>query len=286
MRTKKIYYKDVEWYSYLILAIFFSSMLIWGVYECCFKEYWYNQYPKYRNFESLMSFMSVQVNIMTIVWLYFLIICFNKKQIGVTSEGFKTCIINWNLIVFIVFWIGIIYSLVTESDFLKSYTTNQIACTVATHFICPLYLIILFVFTTGYSKLSYINWIKERYIYISLAYPFLYMIYSYIRGLLFLQDGISEWPYEFLEFEKDNLLVGNSVFGYMMLVIVVFATWIISQHLIMICTNNLIFFIREKYFKDANWKNIFNKITYKNKNQKINTKNIKKESKDKEEIKK
>ncbi|QGS51997.1 hypothetical protein [Spiroplasma tabanidicola] len=243
----KIYYKSKIWYCYLFLALFFLSFLIWGVYECCFHEYWYYDQPKSRNFEDLMSYMSVHVNIMTIVWLFFQIFSYNKKPVGVTSEGFKFSLMNWNMIVFLVFWAGIIYSLVSEENMLSAYSKSQIACTIVTHFICPLILFIIFPITSCKQKLSYIKWIKQRDIYISCLYPVCYLFYIYIRGLIYLQDDIHLWPYEFLDFEKEDLFLTNSVPLYIFIVIVVFGTWIVLQHLLLISVNNLGFYLKNKY---------------------------------------
>ncbi|WP_339020139.1 hypothetical protein [Spiroplasma endosymbiont of Atherix ibis] len=114
---EKVLYKNWLWYSHLVLAVVFLGFLIWGLYLCAFKEFWYidnwssttYSLKYFTNFDILMSFFSVQVNTMTIVWLIFYVLNFNKRNYGVTSTRFRITIMNLNLIVFIIFWVGIIY---------------------------------------------------------------------------------------------------------------------------------------------------------------------------------
>ncbi|QEH61294.1 hypothetical protein SCHIN_v1c00960 [Spiroplasma chinense] len=244
---KKRFFKNPVWYCYLVLTLNLMFFMMWGIYMAGFVEGWYNMGSWFLNYDTLMSFFSVQVNIMTIVWLIFVVLCFDKEPRGLTSEGFKKTMMNWNLIVFIIFWAGIIFELKdSNTKLLDEYTISQIVCTVMTHFICTLALFFIFIFTTGHKKESYITWYKEKDIYFSLLYPFLYLFYVYIRGLIYLKDGEHIWPYPFMEFEKDSLWLGTSVGGYMTLVVVVFVIWIVTQHILLIAVNNLVFYIRGK----------------------------------------
>ncbi|AOG61056.1 hypothetical protein SHELI_v1c11090 [Spiroplasma helicoides] len=256
----KPFYKSKIWYSYLILAAFFGGMLIFGLYECCFVEQWYDAYSWVINYDIIMSFLSVQVNIMSIVWLVFLVINYDRRGRGITSEGFTRSLLNWNLIVFIIFWIGIIYSFVEGEMKLNLYTKNQIACTIATHFVCPLYIFIMYLITSGTTKLSYTKFWKEKDIYIAGLYPFCYLFYVYFRGLIYMKDlshstingdrwyhEQATWPYPFTMFEKSKLFVGNSVAGYIILLIVVFALWIYLQHIFLIWVNNAVHNFKNKH---------------------------------------
>ncbi|WP_169522266.1 hypothetical protein [Spiroplasma taiwanense] len=148
---------------------------------------------------------------------------------------------NWNLIVFIIFWIGIIYYIHQDAEFISSYSKNQIICTIVTHFIAPLSLIIIYWFVMGNEKIEYFNMWKKFDIYIAMLYPLLYMFYIYIRGLMYEKDSLSfgAWPYPFLDFE--NLFIGNSIFSYMILLSVIFFFWITAHHLFLMYINNLAF---------------------------------------------
>ncbi|AUB31541.1 hypothetical protein [Spiroplasma floricola] len=250
----KVWYKNWLWYSHLVLAVVFLSFLIWGLYLCAFKEFWYidewssNRYSlKYfTNFDVLMSFFSVQVNIMTIVWLIFYVLNFNKRNYGVTSTRFRMTIMNLNLIVFIIFWVGIIYFFSIDPNELSRYTKGQIACTIVTHFIAPLTLIALYWFTMGEQKYNYLDLWKKWDLHITILYSFLYMIYVYVRGTMYEKDYFfaPAWPYPFLNF--NNLFVGNSVVGYMLLLCVIFIIWIVAHHSLLIFINNLAYKNRNK----------------------------------------
>ncbi|AKU80001.1 hypothetical protein [Spiroplasma turonicum] len=253
MLDKKAFYKSPVWYSYLILMIFFLSMLIWGLYECCFNEYWYSATSSYMNYDYLMSFLSVHVNIITIVWLIIKIFNYNKKPIGVNGTGFLLSLMNWNLIVFFIFWAAVISDLFYQGQSLTQYTKNQIACTIATHFICPLYLMILFVITTGKNKISYKKVFIEKDIYISIAYPFGYLLFIYVRGLMYLKDNRSVWPYPFMEFETGRLWIGNNVGVYMFILTIIFIIWIVAQHYLLVFINNLLYKLKNK-LEERNFK--------------------------------
>ncbi|AHI53123.1 hypothetical protein SCULI_v1c07820 [Spiroplasma culicicola AES-1] len=247
---KQVWYKEWIWYYHFLLFCVFLGFLLWGLYLAVFVEHWYfknNNMPEALiNYDILMSFYSVQVNIATIVWLLFYLINFNKRTGGgITSNRFRMTIMNLNLVVFIIFWIGIIVYMNEDLNFLKLYTNWQIICTVVTHFICPLSLILIYFFTSGNEQYKYLNMWKYWDIYITYIYSFLYMIYVFTRGKIYGADNINimKWPYPFLDF--DNLFVGSSIIGYMVLITIVFVIWLSLNHWILIFINNCIYKIRK-----------------------------------------
>ncbi|WP_338984259.1 hypothetical protein [Spiroplasma endosymbiont of Diplazon laetatorius] len=182
----------------------------------------------------------MQVNIMTIVWLLFYLINFNKNKMGICSTRFRTVIMNLNIIVFTIFWIGIIYYVSVDPNELSKYSTWQKTCTVITHFISPLSLFVISFFVMGEERYNYLDFYKRSEVYIVCIYSFLYMIYVYVRGKMYVNDGMVlwAWPYPFLDFQ--NLFVGKSVIGYMMLLSLVFVLWIIANQMLLILFNNLV----------------------------------------------
>ncbi|WP_169918212.1 hypothetical protein [Spiroplasma monobiae] len=148
---------------------------------------------------------------------------------------------NWNLIVFIIFWSGIIYYLNLSEDDVLQYTKGQAICTLVTHFIAPLSLLLLYFFTMGNELYKYSDLYKKSGIYLTILYPFLYMIYIYLRGEMYMKDGWIEpaWPYPFLDFS--NPFIGTSTILYMLLLTVVFTVWIILHHVFLLFLNNTLF---------------------------------------------
>ncbi|UZQ30604.1 MAG: hypothetical protein OHM56_03460 [Spiroplasma phoeniceum] len=77
-----------------------------------FKEFWYVKETKLtslQNYDILLIFYSVQVNITTITWLILAIFNNHREQKSwFFSTNAKLSILNWNLLMFFIFSIGII----------------------------------------------------------------------------------------------------------------------------------------------------------------------------------
>ncbi len=244
--------KDWRWWSYVFILISLISSLIYGFYYCVLKEYWYvsetSIYASLLNYDALMSFFSVQVTIITIVWLLLFVIKSYRNQKIIESD-FQISVINYNLLVFIIFWVGIIYSFANEKGFLENYSKNQVICTSITHFFLPTFLLVLYPFTAGNKYIDFKKIFKEKTFYKTMIYPIFYLFYILVRGKIYQNDKASEnsWPYDFLNFDK--LLIGNSLFGYIILLVLVFFIWLILHHWLIISINNLIYKKRKKIEK-------------------------------------
>ncbi|AGY41544.1 unknown lipoprotein [Mesoplasma florum W37] len=245
MKTK-IYYKNWIWYYHLIACLLFIGFLCWGFYLSSFVEYWYSK-NAFTNYDILMSFFSVQVNIMTIVWLIIYIINFDKKEKhGIITDRFRMTIMNLNMLVFLIFWMGVVYYVKSGEDSIANYGTNQIICTIVTHLICPILLFIIYQFSMGNERYEY-NFYKKWDIYIVFIYAASYLAYVYIRGELYLQNlNTGRYPYPFVDFQ--NLFIGNSVWLYVLYLIITFFVWFSLQHLWLVYNNNLIQSIKYKRF--------------------------------------
>ncbi|AGM26216.1 hypothetical protein SSYRP_v1c06260 [Spiroplasma syrphidicola EA-1] len=212
----KIWYKDYLWYFKIFTAGLALGFLIYGFYMDVFVEYWYiKPYPSigiedkfyqnhahFQNFDLLMSFYSVQVNIITIVWLILSIFNHHKEnKTWFFGVNVKLAILNWDIIMFIIFWIGIITGFRTNQLNLGDFTTAQKACTTVTHFILPiLFFIYVFIsFGTTTISLKKEFWIKD--LWLSVSYPLFYWIYVLIRAKIWLLDYETLWafPYPFLD---------------------------------------------------------------------------------------
>ncbi|WP_374696938.1 hypothetical protein [Spiroplasma endosymbiont of Polydrusus formosus] len=71
-------------------------------------------------------------------------------------------IINWNLLMFFIFWIGIIIDYKNGAVTIADYSKDKISCTIVNHFIMSIIMPILFF---GYTFLSFddhrLSWTKE-----------------------------------------------------------------------------------------------------------------------------
>ncbi|WP_374696937.1 hypothetical protein [Spiroplasma endosymbiont of Polydrusus formosus] len=77
----RIWYKDYLWYYKIIIAILAFTFLTYGFYMDIFKKFWcvkWTNLTSLQNYNILLSFYSVQVNIITIVWL--LLAVFNHHR--------------------------------------------------------------------------------------------------------------------------------------------------------------------------------------------------------------
>ncbi|WP_100671131.1 hypothetical protein [Mesoplasma coleopterae] len=246
MKKYTAFYKNWIWYYHLIACLLFIGFLCWGFYLSSFVEYWYNK-NSFTNYDILMSFFSVQVNIMTIVWLIIYIINFDKKEKhGILTDRFRMVIMNLNMLVFLIFWMGVVYYVKSGEDSIANYGTNQILCTIVTHLICPILLFIIYQFSMGNERYTY-NFYKKWDIYIVFIYAASYLAYVYIRGELYLQNNnTGRYPYPFVDFQ--NLFIGNSVVLYVFYLIIVFFIWFSLHHLWLVYNNNIIFNIKQKRY--------------------------------------
>ncbi|WP_338955186.1 hypothetical protein [Spiroplasma endosymbiont of Polydrusus cervinus] len=212
----RIWYKDYLWYYKVIIAILAFAFLTYGFYMDIFKEFWYvkgRNFTSLQNYDILLSFYSVQVNIITIVWLVLAIFNHHREQKSLFfSTNAKLSILNWNLLIFFIFWIGIIIGYKNGAVIIADYSKAQISCTIVTHFIMP----ILFF---GYTFLSfgdhYLSWTKEflqKDCWVSLSYPFFYLMYVIVRAAAWIQDGNIDWayPYPFLNIHNKPMIPGAS----------------------------------------------------------------------------
>ncbi|ASZ09225.1 hypothetical protein CK556_02575 [Mesoplasma chauliocola] len=238
MKKHTRFYENWIWYYHLIAFLIFAGFLCWGFYLSSFVEHWYSN-NAFTNYDILMSFFSVQVNIMTIVWLLIYIINFDNKKSGITTDRFRMVIMNLNMLVFLIFWMGVVYYIKTGQDSIVNYTNNQILCTIMTHMICPILLFIIYQFSMGNEKYSY-NFYKKWDIYLVFIYAISYLVYVYIRGELYLQNGrTGRYPYPFVDFQ--NLFIGNSVWLYCLYLAIAFFIWFSLHHVWLVFNNNLIF---------------------------------------------
>lgn len=248
---KKLFYQNWKWWYYLSVLVLLATFLLLGLYFACFVDYWYikpdeTNYASLFNFDVLMSYLSVQVNIITIIWLIFMVFRYNAKHNYFLKNKMQTIVMNWNMLVFVIFWIGIIMTFTSGEEKLAAYPATQLACTIITHFVCQLLLVIVYFFEVGNQKFLYKEIYKHKEIYLTILYPLLYLAFVAFRAALYKNDqGFSAlndwheyytWPYPFLNF--DDLLFGNSVTLYVILLILVFIIWLLINHLVLITINN------------------------------------------------
>ncbi|WP_338989469.1 hypothetical protein [Spiroplasma endosymbiont of Seladonia tumulorum] len=209
----QIWYKDYLWYYKVIIASLAFGFLTYGFYMDIFKEFWYVKGTKLtslQNYDILLSFYSVQVNIITITWLILAILNHHREQKSwFFSTNAKLSILNWNLLMFFIFWIGIIIGYKNGEVTISEYSKAQISCTVVTHFIMP----ILFF---GYTFLSFgdhrLSWKKDflqKDWWISLSYPFFYLMYVIVRAAAWKRDGNITWEYPYSFLDIDNPIISG-----------------------------------------------------------------------------
>ncbi|WP_425379505.1 hypothetical protein [Spiroplasma endosymbiont of Stenodema calcarata] len=270
----KIWYKDYLWYYKIIIGSLAFGFLAYGFYSDIFKEFWYVDKDSYRaslqNYDILLSFYSVQVNIITITWLLLAIFNHHREQKSwFFSTNFKLNILNWNLLMFFIFWIGIIIGYKNGQVTISEYTKAQISCTVVTHFIMPILFFIYTFLSFGDHRL---NWRKEFLIkdwWISLSYPIFYLMYVLIRAAAWTHDGDTIWayPYPFLDIDNpmiDGLTRIQATFFIIFIFVIVFTTFQVGLQSL----NNGMYRVFNKYENKTLW---YEKI-YQNIKQKLHTK--------------
>ncbi|WP_338963251.1 hypothetical protein [Spiroplasma endosymbiont of Sarcophaga carnaria] len=280
----RIWYKDYLWYYKVIIASLAFAFLAYGFYADIFKEFWYVNKNAYRsslqNYDILLSFYSVQVNIITIAWLLLAIFNHHREQKSwFFSTNFKLSILNWNLLMFFIFWIGIVIGYKNGEVTIADYTKAQISCTVVTHFIMP---ILFFVYTPlsfGDHRLSWKKEFLTKDWWISLSYPIFYLMYVLIRAAAWNRDGDTIWAYPYPFLDIDNPIITwltkvQATFFIIFLFTVVFTAF----HVALQSFNNGMYRVFNKYQSQTLW---YERI-YQNIKQKCQIKNIdKKQNSDK-----
>lgn len=277
----RIWYKDYLWYYKVIIASLAFVFLAYGFYANIFKEFWYVNKNSYRsslqNYYILLSFYSVQVNIITIAWLLLAIFNHHREQKSwFFSTNFKLSILNWNLLMFFIFWIGIIIGYKNGEVTIEQYTKAQISCTVVTHFIMPILFFVYTLLSFGDHRLSWKKEFLTKDWWISLSYPIFYLMYVLIRAAVWNRDGDTIWAYPYPFLNIDNPIIAGltkvqATFFIIFLFTVVFTTF----HVALQSFNNGMYRVFNKYQNQTLW---YERI-YQNNKQKWQRKNNDKKQK-------
>ncbi|PPE04094.1 hypothetical protein ELUCI_v1c08740 [Williamsoniiplasma lucivorax] len=173
------------------------------------KDGWKIAYPRLYNINVIMSFWSVQTNVLVLLWFGFALFKHNQEQ----KSKFTNIVSQTNITVYItvtmfLFWGAIVGNMLGQSmyDF-KNNTTSDVVVTVLTHLFTPLLMIVYYVLNIGHHRV-YWRWSWTIFIY-----PILYCIFSYVRAEILKADGIRPgyfiYAYPFLNF--DQPLFGTSL---------------------------------------------------------------------------
>ncbi|AHF61164.1 hypothetical protein P344_04550 [Spiroplasma mirum ATCC 29335] len=259
----KKWYKDYIWYYKVIISGIAFGFLAYGFYMNCFKEFWYVN-PRFepwttdyslKNYDVLLSFYSVQVNIITIVWLILIIFNHHREQkLWFFSTNFKLSILNWNILMFIIFWIKIITGYKNGQLIISDYTTAQVTCTVVTHFVMPILFFVYTFLTFGDYKIHWVkNFVKKDW-WVAISYPLFYFFSVVVRGAIWTKDGNTAWAYPYPFLDLNFPMVENaSKVEYSMLIIVGFFVIFSMVQILLNLLNNAMFKVFEKYQDKTLW---------------------------------
>ncbi|QVK04862.1 hypothetical protein [Mycoplasma mycoides] len=253
-KLKNSRFVNWKWYFQLFVMLLSGITLINAFFNGILKEQWYfesnNLYQPTRliNYDILLSFFSVQVSIITTVYLLIVVINYKNVNSNINTQRTRNIVLNWNLLDFMIFWIGIIGFKNTIAGQLPYLTKTQIFSTVITHFIVPLLLLFIYLFESGNNKYEIKKFYKNiKELFWVYSYPFFYTLFVLMRAQIYLKDKNIDnfiYPYEFLDFTTPYL--GNSKIGYLILIWIIFVIWLTLNHLIILLINNLIFKIKNK----------------------------------------
>lgn len=240
--------KDLKWWIYLVFTFVFAGFLIGGAYWGILIDYWYvskeNKNASWLNFDLLMSYLSVQVNLITIIWMFLFVLVTEVKQTDKKTNWYRA-IINLNLLMFIIFWAGIIGDFLDDFNTLSNYVTSQIVCTIMTHFICPLFLMIMYCFEKHKQKLYFSKTIISKELMIVYIYLIFYLLYVLIRANIYTNfkdmtiklKAFLKWPYFFMDLDKP--MFGLSRNWFLVTLIVAFLIWGYVNQIAIVILNNL-----------------------------------------------
>lgn len=159
------------------------------------------------------AYFTTQTNYLVVIYLFFILIIGkvqDKHQLNINLFLTVTVYIT---ITMLVFWTGIIGNFIKEG--LNDYWHHAYSWvkTVIFHFVIPITMIILYIFTAGWQKIDMNNY-KKSFLWLVLIYPLLYFIAIMIRGTLRYNEGKGKtsFPYFFLDFHN---------YGYFVLIIAV-----------------------------------------------------------------
>ncbi|WP_347938482.1 hypothetical protein VQY18_01955 [Mycoplasma feriruminatoris] len=254
-KLKNSRFVNWKWYFQLFVMLLSAITLINAFFNGILNEKWY--YDSYNtsepirliNYDILLSFFSVQVSIITTVYLLIVVINYKNPKSNINSQKTRNVVLNWNLLDFMIFWIGIVGFRNTIAGQLAYLTKTQIFSTVITHFVVPLLLLFIYLFESGNDKYEIKKFYKNiKELFWAYSYPFFYTIFVLMRAQIYLKDKSIEsgfvYPYEFLDFTSPY--IGNSKVGYLILIWVIFVIWLSLNHLIILLINNLVFKIKQK----------------------------------------
>lgn len=236
-------------FKVITFLIFFISILVGFIYAV-FIDFWYvspkdmlgGYYLRLYNLNVLISFWSVQTNVLAGLWFLYAIFYHNReKENKFTNINSQIYITIYITVTFLIFW-GIIVTNVFENavyDF-KTRTWSDLIITSITHLITPLLAIIFLIFSLGEQKFSYKNYIFKKS-FIMLIYPVSYLIFVIIRAEMIIRDkiGIMISPYPFVDF-YDPILNISRVWNN--IILIVFWICLLITFLIMyVAINNIIY---------------------------------------------
>ncbi|WP_303662230.1 Pr6Pr family membrane protein [Williamsoniiplasma luminosum] len=229
--------------SFIICVLLIITGIIWG----CFIDQWYvdknssypvHLFPTLYGFNVLISFWSVQTNLLVLLWFGFAVFGHGKehknKFINRTSQTNITIYITTTML---LFWGVIVLNILgdaSEYDFATK-TASDVAITSLTHLLTPLLMIVYYVLTMGQSTVSW------KRVWTLFVYPSAYCIFLVIRAEMLTKDGIKYflYPYSFTNFSQplfgDNLALSNFV------CILVLAILLLVFFLLFVLTNNYVY---------------------------------------------
>ncbi|WP_434324080.1 hypothetical protein V2P58_01975 [Mycoplasma capricolum subsp. capricolum] len=253
-RLKNSRFTNWKWYFQLAVMLLSAITLINAFFNGILNEQWYFesvssfQPKRLINYDILLSFFSVQVSIITTIYLLIVVINYKNPNSNINTQRTRNIVLNWNLLDFMIFWIGIVGFKNTIAGQITSLTKTQIFSTVITHFIVPLLLLFIYLFESGNNKYEIKRFYKNiKELFWVYSYPFFYTLFVLMRAQIYLKDNsITDfiYPYEFLDFTTPY--IGHSKVGYLIFIWIVFVIWLTLIHLIILLINNLIFKIKNK----------------------------------------
>lgn len=236
-------------FKVITFLIFFLSILVGFVYAV-FIDFWYvspkdmlgGYYLRLYNLNVLISFWSVQTNVLAGLWFLYAILYHNReKDNRFTNTNSQIYITIYITVTFLIFW-GIIVTNVFENamyDF-NTRTWSDLIITSITHLITPLLTIIYLIFSLGREKFSYKNYAYKKSV-IMLIYPIIYLIFVIIRAEMVKRDEIDFMvsPYPFVDFYEPILNISRFWNNF---ILIIFWVSLLTTFLMMyVAINNAIY---------------------------------------------
>lgn len=201
------------------------------------------------NFHVMTSFFTTQVNAITAIWLFFVVVGYHKINSNNSSIIWRNLVLNWNFLMMIGFLIGIIFGssrLGNELVNTTKWTVSQSLVTIIVHFVVPGMLLFIYFFEGGnyYNfKRIYLNWSE---LLSSTSFPLFYITFILVRAKVYSYDKFVPFRFIYGFLNVENPLIGNSTAGYIIILFILFSIFSILVQLFIFWINNLAYKLKRR----------------------------------------